>query len=108
MWTSSGLTHGQTDAQTDAGNVNAQRAKLASGKNLGVLYLSYLDGCEPCQSDRGTCKEGRDQTLTKNHCLSACMALPAMFVCGSFMLGFNMKLLPHQYIDPHYKGNMVS
>ena len=32
--TSSWLTHGRTDTQTDAGNDNTRRPKLASGKNV--------------------------------------------------------------------------
>ena len=37
-------THGRTDTQTDAGNDNTRRPKLASGKNVFYLplYLNFL------------------------------------------------------------------
>ena len=36
--TSKWLPHGRTDTQTDAGNDNTRRPKLASGKNSGLNY----------------------------------------------------------------------
>ena len=40
--TSSWLTHGRTDTQTDAGNDNTQRLKLTSGKNMNKANLRDL------------------------------------------------------------------
>ena len=42
--TSSRLTHGRTHTQTDAGNDNTRRPKLASGKTLSTL-LAYYEWC---------------------------------------------------------------
>ena len=47
-WTSSWLTHTQTDGrthrQTDAGNNNTRRTKLASGKNLALKPVVKVTG----------------------------------------------------------------
>ena len=44
-WTSSWLTHGRTHRQTDAGNDNTWRPKLASGKNTLFWELWNIARC---------------------------------------------------------------
>ena len=43
--TSKWLPHGRTDTQTDAGNDNTRRPKLASGKNTTAVYFSCGKYC---------------------------------------------------------------
>ena len=71
-------THGRTDTQTDAGNDNTRRPKLASGKN--VIHL-----------------HGRTTRW-----------LFLVFHCKSTGGHFNTKMSSYQYRDPHVKDKTVS